>query len=58
MTTCSVHLQIGDLAATRFEELDAVVDTGSTFTSVPREVLQRLGVQPSGRERFRLASGG
>ena len=57
MTTFSVHLQIGDLAATRFEDVEAVVDTGSTFTSVPRQLLQRLGVQPTRRQRFRIANG-
>ena len=57
MTTFTVPLQIGDLAATRCENVDAVVDTGSTFTAVPREILQRLGIQPARRERFRIASG-
>ncbi len=28
----------------QFEELDVTVDTGSTYTAVPREMLQRLGV--------------
>ncbi len=57
MTTFNVRLQIGDLAATRFEDVEAAVDTGSTFTAVPRELLQRLGVQPTRRQRFRIASG-
>ncbi len=57
MTTFSVRLEIGDVTATRFEALEAVVDTGSTFTTVPRNLLERLGVEPSGRERFRIANG-
>jgi len=57
MTTFSVRLQIGDLAATRFEDIEAVVDTGSTLSAVPRDLLQRLGVQPTRRQRFRIANG-
>ena len=57
MTTFSVRLQIGDLAGTRFEEVEALVDTGSTFTAVPRELLERLGIRRARRERFRIASG-
>lgn len=57
MTTVSVLLQIGDLAGTRFEEVEAMVDTGSSFTSAPREVLERLGIRPSRRQRFRIANG-
>ncbi len=57
MTTFNVHLQIRDLAATRFEEVEAIVDTGSTFTAVPRDLLERLGIRPARRQPFRLANG-
>jgi predicted aspartyl protease len=39
------------------ETLDALVDIGSTFTTVPRPVLERLGVVPFARVRLRLANG-
>jgi len=39
------------------ETLDALVDTGSTFTTVPRPVLERLGVVPHRTVRLRLANG-
>lgn len=57
MTTFSVRLQIGNLAMTQFEEVEAVVDTGSTFAAAPRELLERLGIRPVRRQRFRIASG-
>jgi len=57
MSTFEVRLQIGDLAGQRFEELVALVDTGSTFTAAPRDLLERLGVRPALRQRFRLANG-
>jgi len=39
------------------EALEAVVDTGSTFTTVPRPILERLGVAPHRTVRLRLADG-
>jgi predicted aspartyl protease len=39
------------------ETLDALVDTGATFTSVPREQLEALGIRPSRQVRLRLADG-
>jgi predicted aspartyl protease len=57
MATFPVPLQIGDLAGRRFEEVEAIVDAGSTFTAAPRELLDRLGIRPARRHRFRLASG-
>ena len=39
------------------ETLDALVDTGATFTGVPSAVLERLGVEPHRTVRLRLANG-
>ena len=39
------------------EELDALVDTGATFTIVPAPILERLGVTPDRTARLRLANG-
>ena len=39
------------------ETLDALVDTGSTFTIVPATVLEKLGVTPHREVTLRLASG-
>lgn len=38
-------------------EREALVDTGSTFTSIPRDVLAKLGVEPRREVRLRLADG-
>lgn len=38
-------------------DLNALVDTGATFTSIPRETLSRLGVEPQRQVRLRLADG-
>ncbi|GBC84081.1 hypothetical protein HRbin11_00502 [bacterium HR11] len=37
--------------------IEALVDTGATYTWVPAPVLQGLGHQPSFRQRLRLADG-
>lgn len=37
--------------------LEALVDTGATYTSIPRPILERLGVRPIGKEPFALADG-
>ena len=40
----TVTIQVGDRQGHQFEELDIIVDTGSTYTAVPRDMLERLGV--------------
>ena len=40
----TVTIQVGDHQGDRFEELDIIVDTGSTYTALPRAILERLGV--------------
>ena len=44
MGTVTVTIAVGDPQGLQFEELDVTVDTGSTYTAVPRAMLQRLGV--------------
>ena len=44
MGTVKVTMAVGDPQGRRFEDLEVTVDTGSTYTAVPREMLQRLGV--------------
>ena len=44
MGTVKVTIGVGDPQGQRFEDVEVVVDTGSTYTAVPREMLHRLGV--------------
>ncbi len=44
MGTVQVTIGVGDAHGQRFEDVEVVVDTGSTYTAVPRELLRRLGV--------------
>ncbi len=41
----------------RFERLEALVDTGATYTCIPRTVLERLGIVPEEEWPFVLADG-
>ena len=55
MTVFHVTIAIGDPAGQRFEELEALPDTGATWTWVPRDLLERLGHQPTFKRRMMTA---
>ena len=44
MGMLKVTIGVGDPQRRLFEDLGVAVDTGSTYTAVPRELLRRLGV--------------
>ena len=50
----TVALQVGDLAGREFAEVDALVDTGATYTVLPTEVLEQLAIEREGQRRFEL----
>ena len=54
MGTLKVTIVVGDSQGRQFEELDVTVDTASTYTAVPRAMLQRLGSRSKGRYPPRL----
>ena len=53
----TVPVQVGHPNGERFEPIEALVDTGATYTWVPRDVLERLGVVPEDEWPFVLADG-
>ncbi len=55
MGTFSVPIEIGNLASDQFVQVDALVDTGATFTTLPSELLDGLGIQQIGERSFQLA---
>ncbi len=52
-----VTVQVGDRAGERFVPIDALVDTGATYTWIPRDVLEGLGVVREEYWPFVLADG-
>ncbi|MDE2778197.1 MAG: aspartyl protease family protein [Chloroflexota bacterium] len=57
MGTVTATMEVGDPQGRNFQEVNLEVDTGSTFTALPRELLQALGVPVSRTEQSRLADG-
>ena len=57
MAAFRVTIEIAPMDQSRFEQIDALVDTGATYTVVPRDVLERLGIMPQFRRRFRVVDG-
>ena len=57
MGTFQATIEIGDSQGSRYEALEALVDTGSTYTWVPRGLLERLGIETVGRWEFETADG-
>lgn len=57
METFRHHIEIGASEAGPFVPVDAVVDTGATYTWIPREILAQLSVVPRGTRRFLVADG-
>jgi predicted aspartyl protease len=56
--TFSVRVEVAGPGRGRYEPLDALVDTGSTYTVLPKALLHELGVAADRRARFLLADGG
>ncbi len=50
-------MQLFSASGDRFEILDALVDTGASYSQVPGSVLQRLGISPTGAVEAELADG-
>jgi predicted aspartyl protease len=57
MGTVFATIEVGDRQGQNFREVDMEVDTGSTFTALPRGMLEALGVPVNRTARSRLADG-
>lgn len=57
MSTFAWPIEVGTPQGDYFEMIAVLVDTGSSLTFAPREMLERLGVQPTDQEEFELADG-
>ncbi|MDE0053926.1 MAG: aspartyl protease family protein [Gammaproteobacteria bacterium] len=57
MGTFTVPIQVADPEGHEYETVEAMVDSGATYTVLPASVLERLGVVPHGVRSFVLADG-
>ncbi len=55
MSTFTAPVEIGDSEGRTWAQIDAIVDTGSTYTWVPRDILDSLGVRARFRREFETA---
>jgi predicted aspartyl protease len=55
--TFHTSIEIGDPTGQRYETVEALVDAGATYTTVPAPLLESLGVMPHVRDAFLLADG-
>ncbi len=57
MSTFRVTLEVANIDRSRWESVEVLADTGSSFSSIPREILERLGIEPAGSVDAVLADG-
>ena len=57
MGVFTVPVEIGDSDGESYARMDALVDTGATFTMVPAPVLRALGLEAIESGAFELADG-
>ena len=55
MSVFRVTIEVQDARGGGFEPLDALVDTGATWTWLPRDILERLGHRPTLKRRLQTA---
>ena len=52
-----VKVRLYSLDMSRYEDVELLVDSGALFTSIPRSILEKLGLKPIARYRLRTFSG-
>jgi aspartyl protease family protein len=52
-----ITFQVGDPEGQRWRDVDALVDTGASYTWIPRNLLEELGVVPDDKREFVIANG-
>ena len=57
MGTVTATIEVGDPQGRNFQEVELEVDTGSTYTALPRRMLESLGVPVDASVPARLADG-
>ena len=57
MGTFNVEIEIGDPDGQRFERVDALVDSGATYSFIPSSLLNGLGVKPHRTMTFERSDG-
>ena len=51
------QITVSDIDRTQWETVDAVVDTGASYSIIPADALHRLGVVPLRKDEYETADG-
>ena len=57
MGTFNWPLRISDMDGQQSRDIEATVDTGAAYTTLPGRLLYELGIEPMAKRRFVLADG-
>ena len=57
MGTFKWPLRVSSMDGQQARDVEATVDTGAAYTTLPASLLRELGVEPMGQRRFLLADG-
>jgi clan AA aspartic protease len=57
VSTFREEIDIADVDGLRYETVEALVDTGAAYTTIPRDILGQIGLIPDRERRFVLANG-
>ena len=57
MGTFKWPLRISSMDGQQSQNIDATVDTGASFTTLPSNLLRELGIEPTGKRGFLVADG-
>ena len=57
MGTFTTAIEVGDPGGRRWQQVDVLVDSGATFTMLPRSLLENLDVRAQDKAPFELADG-
>ena len=57
MGTFYVRFEVGDREGRVWRSVDALVDTGASYTWIPEDVLKELGLEPDKSLEFEIADG-
>ena len=55
MGTFSVSMRVGNLTKSSFAEVEALADTGSIHSYIPRDILDKVSVHPTETRAFAFA---
>jgi predicted aspartyl protease len=53
-----IKIRVYCIDLTKWEDVEVLVDSGALFTSIPRPILEKLGIKPIARQKLRVYGGG